>query len=160
MDKKEQTRLRVQRYRDKQKSVTSKGVTSEKEQGVTEPKYITLSDGQRLRLNNHGYLKEDSFRGYQCPKGWSWLSFQNAMPNRVRSGDFTKGRPALTDVQTSRLSKLGIPEELMRFVIPGKDREGMVKVIDSLKVKNLQNEVRLGRGMTLGRVGELLEAIG
>ena len=68
MDKKEQTRKRVERYRERHKSVTSESVTSEKAtdnvtleivpasyvQGLTgmyqflpeRPRYVTLSDGQ------------------------------------------------------------------------------------------------------------------
>jgi len=76
----EATKERVRRYRNKEKGVTKQGVTSEKEQGVTEPQYVTLSDGQVLRLGNHGYIGEDKFTGYQCPKGWSsWVGFQQAM---------------------------------------------------------------------------------
>ena len=68
MDKKEQTRKRVERYRERHKSVTSESVTSEKAtvnvtqeivpasyvRGLTgmyqflpeRPRYVTLSDGQ------------------------------------------------------------------------------------------------------------------
>ena len=44
-------------------------------------KNVTLSDGQVLRLGNHGYIGEDKFTGYQCPKSWgtNWVGFQQAM---------------------------------------------------------------------------------
>ena len=76
-DKKEQTRLRVQRYRDKQKSVTpDNNVTQDvtQETGPAEyirlrdgrilevlperPRYLTLSDGQVLDRTTVGDLLE------------------------------------------------------------------------------------------------------
>jgi len=51
---------------------------------------------------------------------------------------------------------------VMKYLIPGKDREGMVGIVDALKVKKLAHHVFLGvkRGIRLDAVSELLDCTG
>jgi len=97
MDKKEQTRLRVQRYRDKQKAlqnteecnasdVTLETVPSAYVPGVTRdfeflperPRFLTLSDGQVLDRLNQPEAK-GTFRGMrEANEAYFWRSKSRA----------------------------------------------------------------------------------
>ena len=142
-DKKEQTRLRVERYRNKQKSVTG---TNNVTQDVTQemvpvsfiegtkieflperPRYLTLSDGKVLDRANQ-------------PEANKELPGMKAANSAY--GNVIRQTPGILDA----------------LVDPIK-RKKLEKTHQSLKAHNVLKEVRFGvSGPTFDVVGELLEA--
>ena len=99
-DKKERTRIRVQRYRDKQKSVTSdnnvtqemvpasyvQGITGKFESLPERPRFVTLSDGQVLdrAYEPQGHTSGDFILRMRACNESAYNFIPNAIKHKLR----------------------------------------------------------------------------
>ena len=145
MDKKEQTRLRVERYRNKQKSVTkekdvTQGCNAEEvvpasyvqgRNGMHEflperPRYLTLSDGQVL--------------------------------DRLNQPTASKSLPGMEAANDSYFTIIEQEPGILEALTDKTKRAKLEKITQSLKDFNVSKEIRYGvSGPTFDVVGEMLE---
>lgn len=147
MDKKEQTRLRVKRYRDKQKSVTSDNNVTQGCNAETVP--ASYVEGRKER---HEFL----------PERPRYLELSDGQVlDRLNQPTANKELPGMKAANDSHFSIIRQEPGMLSALTDPIKRKKLEKITESLKTFNVSKEVRYGiEGPSFDMVDELLEVTG